>query len=81
MIPQEIIKKKRDNQSLSLEEIQLFVNGLIDGSFSDQQIAAMSMAILLNGMTHEETVTLTNEMTHSGDVLAWHDIVDSNTCW
>jgi len=29
-------------------------------------------------MTHEETVTLTNEMTHSGDVLAWHDIVDSN---
>ena len=78
MIPQEIIRKKRDKQSLSSEEIQLFVDGLTDGSFSDQQIAAMSMAILLNGMTQEETVTLTNLMTHSGDVLEWHDIVDSD---
>ena len=47
MIPQEIIRKKRDNQPLSKEEIQSFVNGLTDGTFSDQQIAAMSMAILL----------------------------------
>ena len=78
MIPQEIIRKKRDNQSLSSKEIQFFVNGLTDGSFSDQQIAAMSMAILLNGMTDEETVVLTNAMTHSGDVLEWTDIVNSN---
>ena len=78
MIPQEIIRKKRDNQSLSSEEIQLFVDGLKNGSFSDTQIAAMSMAILLNGMTQEETVTLTNLMTHSGDVLKWHAIIDSD---
>ena len=58
MIPQEVIRKKRDNRSLSSEEIQLFVDGLTNGSFSDQQIAAMSMAILLNGMTQEETVTV-----------------------
>ena len=77
MIPQEIIRKKRDNQSLTSEEIQLFVDGLTNGFFSDQQIASMSMAILLNGMTHEETVTLTNEMTHSGDVLKWHNIIDN----
>ena len=77
MTPQEIIRKKRDNQSLSSEEIQLFVDGLTNGSFSDQQIAAMSMAILLNGMTQEETVTLTNLMTHSGDVLEWHNIIDN----
>ena len=50
MIPQEIIRKKRDNQSLSLDEIHFFVNGLTNNSFSDQQIAAMSMAIFLNGM-------------------------------
>ena len=56
MIPQEIIRKKRDNQSLTSEEIQLFVDGLTNGFFSDQQIASMSMAILLNGMPHEETV-------------------------
>ncbi len=42
MIPQEVIRKKRDNQSLSSEEIQLFVDGLTNGSFSDQQIAAMN---------------------------------------
>ena len=69
MIPQEIIRKKRDNQPLSKEEIQSFVNGLTDGTFSDQQIAAMSMAILLNGMSKEETVALTNAMTMSGEVL------------
>ena len=78
MIPQEIIRKKRDSQFLSSEEIQLFVDGLTDGSFSDQQIAAMSMAILLNGMSEEEIVTLTNAMTHSGDVLEWKDIIDSD---
>ena len=67
MIPQEVIRKKRDNQSLSSEEIQLFVDGLTNGSFSDQQIAAMSMAILLNGMSEQEIVWMTHAMTHSGD--------------
>ena len=78
MIPQEIIRKKRNSQFLSSKEIQFFVDGLTDGSFSDQQIAAMSMAILLNGMSEEEIVTLTNAMTHSGDVLEWKDIIDSD---
>tara|TARA_B100001123_G_C15213733_1_gene988351 strand:- start:69 stop:1382 length:1314 start_codon:yes stop_codon:yes gene_type:complete len=78
MIPQEIIRKKRDNKSLTLKEIQLFVSGLTDNSFSDQQIASMSMAIFLNGMSKKETVALTNAMTNSGDVLKWQDIVDSD---
>ena len=78
MIPQEIIRKKRDNQNLSKQEIQLFVQGLTDGSFSDSQIAAMSMAILLNGMSKEETVWMTNAMTYSGDTLDWQNILDSN---
>ena len=50
MIPQEIIRKKRDKKVLLKEEISLFVKGLTDGSFSDSQVAAMSMAIFLNGM-------------------------------
>ena len=78
MIPQEIIRKKRDNQPLSIEEIQSFVDGLTDGTFSDQQIAAMSMAILLNGMSKEETVALTKAMTKSGEVLEWQDILNSD---
>ena len=78
MIPQEIIRKKRDKLILSEEEINLFVNGLTDNSFSDTQIAAMSMAIFQNGMTAEETVWMTHAMKNSGDILEWQGVVDSN---
>jgi Thymidine phosphorylase len=77
MIPQEIIRKKRDSEVLSKEEIIEFVNGLTNGSFSDAQIAAMSMAIFSNGMIPEETVNLTEAMTKSGDTINWSDIIDS----
>ena len=78
MIPQEIIRKKRDKISLSEDEVKLFVNGLTDNSFSDAQIAAMSMAIFQNGMTAEETVWMTHAMKNSGDTLEWQDIIDSD---
>ena len=78
MIPQEIIRKKRDKKILSKKEISLFVNGLTDGSFSDPQVAAMSMAIFSNGMSREETVDLTEAMTTSGDIISWADIVDDD---
>ena len=46
MIPQEIIRKKRDKLSLTEEESTIYLlDGLTDNSFSDAQIAAMSMAI------------------------------------
>ena len=77
MIPQEIIRKKRDNKTLTEDEIRSFVLGLTDGSFSDSQIASMSMAILINDMSKKETIWLTNAMTNSGDKLNWQDIVDS----
>ena len=78
MIPQEIIRKKRDKFSLSEEEVGLFVRGLTDNSFSDPQIAAMSMAIFQNGMTAEETVWMTHAMKNSGDTLGWEGVVDSD---
>ena len=78
MIPQEIIRKKRDGHSLTEEEIKLFVNGLTDKSFSNEQIAAMSMAIFSNGMTEEETVWMTYAMKNSGDTLSWKDIINSD---
>ncbi len=76
MIPQEIIRKKRDKKALTKEEIFLFAKALTDGSFSDPQIAAMSMAIFSNGMTPEETVNLTEAMTASGDTIDWSSILD-----
>ena len=78
MIPQEIIRKKRDKLSLTEEEVKLFINGLTDNSFSDVQIAAMSMAIFQNGMTAEETIWMTHAMKNSGDTLEWQGIVDSD---
>ena len=74
MLPQEIIRKKRDKQTLSSEEIKEFIEGVTSGKIMDSQVAAMTMAIFLNGMSKEETTDLTLAMRDSGDVLDWHDI-------
>ncbi len=74
MLPQEIIRRKRDGGALSREDISAFVAGLTDGSFSEGQAAALAMAILLNGMRREETVALTLAMRDSGTVLDWSDL-------
>ena len=63
-----IIEKKKLGYTLTKEEIGFFVSGAADGSIPDYQLAALLMAIRLNGMTREETTQLTLAMTHSGDV-------------
>lgn len=72
-LPQEIIRSKRDGAALTGPQIDAFVTGLADGSWSEGQAAAMAMAILLRGMDTAETVALTAAMTRSGEVLEWHD--------
>jgi thymidine phosphorylase len=67
----EIIRRKRDGGALAPEQIDAFVQGLVDGGFSDSQAAALAMAVLLRGMDTAETVALTRAMTHSGRVLDW----------
>ena len=74
MLPQEIIRKKRNNQSLTTEEINEFIKGVTDGSIVDAQTASLTMAIFLNKMTKEETTALTLAMRDSGDVLNWDDV-------
>ena len=71
MIPQEIIKTKRNGKALNQAEIQQFVRGLTDDSFSEGQVAALAMAIYLNGMSVDEIVALTLAMRDSGTVLNW----------
>jgi thymidine phosphorylase len=70
-----IIATKRDGGVLSTAQIEAFVQGLAHpqgpGAWSDSQAAALAMAILLRGMNREETVALTQAMTHSGEVLRW----------
>jgi len=71
ILPQEIIRIKRNGHTLTDSHIQNFVNGLVDGSFSDSQAGAMAMAIFQQGLSVDEKVTLTKAMMNSGDVLNW----------
>jgi thymidine phosphorylase len=73
VLAQEIIRAKRDGQALSRAQIEAFAAGVADGSWSEGQVAAMAMAILLRGMDTAETVALTGAMTHSGDRLDWRE--------
>jgi pyrimidine-nucleoside phosphorylase len=62
----DIIRKKRDQVALSRDEITSFVAGATDGSWPDYQISALLMAIVLRGMSDEETAWLTDAMARSG---------------
>ena len=74
MLAQEIIRKKRDGHALQVTEIDQFVRGLVDGSWSEGQVAALAMAVFLRGMGRDECVALTHAMLHSGRVMAWPDM-------
>ena len=69
IIPQWIIEKKRDRQSLTREEITDFIQGYHQESIPDYQMAALAMAIFLNGMSFEETAFLTEAMMSTGQKL------------
>ncbi|WP_411034738.1 thymidine phosphorylase [Shinella sp. BYT-45] len=74
MLPQETIRRKRDGEPLSPQEIARFVAGVTEGSVSEGQVAAFAMAVWFNGMARDETVALTLAMRDSGDVLDWSGI-------
>jgi pyrimidine-nucleoside phosphorylase/thymidine phosphorylase len=72
--PQDVIRKKRDGQSLSREEIEFFIGGVTNGRVADYQVSALLMAIYLNGMDHNEQQVLTEAMLNSGKILDFSDI-------
>src|SRR5437762_2502597 len=70
----DVILSKRDGRTLAREEIRFFVDGVTAGSLPDYQASALLMAILLRGMTAEETAWLTDAMVHSGVRVDLSDI-------
>ena len=70
-LPVEVIRRKREGEVLSAEEIQQFMAGVTDGSVSEGQIAALAMATYFKGMNIEERIALTCATRDSGYVMDW----------
>jgi thymidine phosphorylase len=71
MLPQEIIRAKRDGRALTAAEIDEFIAGLTSGAVTEGQVAAFAMAVFFRGMEIDERVHLTRAMMRSGDTLDW----------
>ncbi|MGH6874006.1 MAG: thymidine phosphorylase, partial [Aestuariivirgaceae bacterium] len=71
MLPQEVIRKKRDGQELSAGEIAFLISGMAQGSLTEGQVAAFAMAVFFRGMTTAECVSLTQALRDSGRRLYW----------
>ena len=65
----EVIGAKRDGQELSDSQIDWVVDAYTHGVVADEQMAALAMAILLNGMDRREVARWTEAMIATGDRL------------
>ncbi len=70
----ELIKKKRDGQTFSQEELREIVSGFVSGSIPDYQMSALLMAIYFKGMEPKETALFTELMMRSGEVIDLSEI-------
>lgn len=70
----ELIIKKRERFELSTEEIRWLVANYTSGVVADEQMSAMAMAILLNGMNRREVKDLTLAMIDSGERLEFEGL-------
>ena len=70
----ELIIKKREKGQLTTEEINWLVSSYTAGTVADEQMSAMAMAILLNGMNAKEILDLTMAMIASGERLDFSNL-------
>ena len=70
----DLIRQKRDGGALDRAAIDFFIAGVTDGNLPDYQVSALLMAILLRGMTPDETAALTDAMVRSGIRVEYPDI-------
>jgi len=74
LLPEEVIKAKRDGLELAEDAISGFVDGIARGQVSDAQIGAFAMAVYFQNMSMAEQVALTLAMRDSGRCLQWPDL-------
>ena len=67
----EIISAKRDKQELTDPQIDWVIDAYTRGAVADEQMSALLMAILLNGMNSREISRWTNAMINSGERMEW----------
>ena len=65
----DIIVKKKNKKILTYDEIKYAVDNYVKGDIKDYQMSSLLMAIVINGMTEEETINLTKVMIDSGDKI------------
>jgi thymidine phosphorylase len=73
VLPQDLIRRKRDGGALSPAEIAFLARGMADQTLSEGQLAAFAMAVYFRGLTPDERIALTQALTRSGTVLDWTD--------
>lgn len=73
MLIREIIRKKREGQALTPEEIRFFIRGLTAGAVAPEQASALAMAVFFRSMDSAETGALTQAMATSGKTIDWEE--------
>ncbi|QDG51065.1 thymidine phosphorylase [Persicimonas caeni] len=70
----ELIRRKRDGEKLSADELRALIKGYTDGDIPDYQMAAFAMAVYFQSMDSDELGAWTDAMLRSGEVLDLSDI-------
>src|SRR5512146_865678 len=69
MIPQHLIRRKRDGEELKPDELAAFLQAYSAGQVQEYQMAAFLMAVFFRGMTAAELAVLVDVMMRSGTVV------------
>jgi thymidine phosphorylase len=70
----DVIRAKRDGGELTPAQIDWAVDAYTRGAIAEEQMSALAMAILLNGMTRAEVARWTEAMIRSGERMDWSSL-------
>lgn len=75
----DVIRTKRDGGELSHAQIDWIIDAYTRGQVGDEQMAALNMAIFLNGMTRPEIAQWTQAMINSGETMSFSSLSKPTT--